>query len=91
MIDIPDNLTAAEHLAVRNELIACLAEVDDKLLTLARQKATHRLVADFRSLAQLRLELAEQIKALNAEPADFDMADLAAAVDTDAAKDTTDD
>lgn len=70
-IDIPEDLTAAEYLAVRNELIKAVIEVDEQLLKLAHQEASNRVVSEFRSLAALRAELVEQLSAMNAEPPDL--------------------
>lgn len=68
-MNIPDKLSAAEHLAIRNELIKGLADLDARLSWLAKQEPSNRIVAEFRELVALRAELADDLTSLNGQAA----------------------
>lgn len=61
-------MNARDLLERRNYLLASIAEVDDRLVELSGEKPTNRVVAEFRHLTEVRLDLADEIRALNAEP-----------------------
>ena len=62
-------MSAADRLSLRNDLIAMLAEIDERMVYLAAQPSSNRVVAEFRLLMDKRDEVADFLKDLNAEPA----------------------
>lgn len=61
-------MTAAQLLARRNELLAAIAAIDTRLVELADQEPTNRVVSEFRYLADMRGDLSDELRGLNAEP-----------------------
>ncbi len=62
-------MSAADRLALRNNLIAMLAELDDRLTYLAAEPSSNRVATEFRQLLDKRDEVTDFLKDLNAEPA----------------------
>lgn len=62
-------MSAADRLALRNDLIALLAELDERLTYLAAEKSSNRVAAEFRVLLEKRNEVTDFLKELNVEPA----------------------
>jgi len=62
-------VSAADRLALRNDLIEMLTTLDSRLVFLAAEESTNRVVSEFRFLLDKRDEITDFLKELNVEPA----------------------